>query len=61
MSALLLAAHLLMIETQWAPNQVLNGHGCILAQLGPKAEPAAFPWSGSRDNVHARLASRAAK
>lgn len=33
MSALLLAAHLLMIDTQWAPNQVLNGHGCNLAQL----------------------------
>lgn len=33
MSALLLAAHLLMIETQWAPNQVLDGHGSLLPQL----------------------------
>lgn len=42
MPALLLAAHLLMRETQWAPNQHLHGHGSLLPQLGLQAGLAAF-------------------
>lgn len=42
MPALLLAAHLLMRETQWAPKQLLHGHGSLLPQLGLQAGLAAF-------------------